>query len=140
MQTRSAAETVGVPSTSHSKDEIQCSRWINEPLPDLRAVLTSHDICRLTRRPLWYLYGLLLLRRFPRRRTYHDKPVGWHRDDVIAWLTKDLTAGLRQHPLPRACPNKRLRHQRLPLSPRLPRTASDMRSRRPRHKTLPRNT
>ncbi len=107
MQTHLVAEPGSLPKVPGSRDSIQSSHWINEPLPDLRTVLTSHDVCRLTRRPRWFLYGLLLLGQFPQRRTFHGRPFGWHRDDVLAWLGRDLTVSFQQQPGQPACARKR---------------------------------
>lgn len=93
MNTRSATDNhsvdVDIPRTTQ---EVRLPRWVNEPLPDLRAILTSREISRLTRRPRWLLLGLAVLGRFPKQRTHCGKPVGWHRADVLDWLTQNMTA------------------------------------------------
>ena len=43
--------------------------------------------------PGWILYGLALIGRFPRKRRYRGRPIGWQRLEVILdWLTKGLEA------------------------------------------------
>src|ERR1700723_378847 len=71
---------------------ISLSPYVNEQLPNWEELLSAHDVARLTRRPRWVLASLVLLRRFPRKRRYHGRGVGWLRSDVIHWLAKDLRA------------------------------------------------
>jgi hypothetical protein len=78
---------------------ITLSPWVNEPLPPFSQLLTAHDIARLTRRPKWMLVGLSFVGRFPRKRRYRGRRMGWLRADVIEWLAKDLQADLRLRPL-----------------------------------------
>lgn len=99
--------------------ELTLSRWINEPLPDVRLILSSRDVARLTRRPRWQLLGLSVLGRFPRRRCYQGRPLGWHRDDVLAWLTRGVSLAPKR-PLPRSCATRRPRQACLPLECRAP--------------------
>jgi predicted DNA-binding transcriptional regulator AlpA len=80
------------------------SPWINERFPDWEQILSARDVARLTRRPRWILSGLALFGRFPRKRRYHGRGIGWLRSDVISWLAKDLqaldcssTRGLHRH-------------------------------------------
>jgi len=90
-------------------------RWINEPLPDVRLLLSSHDVARLTRRPRWQLIGLTVLGRFPRRCCYQGRPLGWHRDDVLAWLTQGMSVVAPPRTLPRSGATRRPRQVSLPL-------------------------
>src|ERR1700729_2665907 len=71
---------------------VSLSPYVNEQLPNWEELLSAHDVARLTRRPRWVLASLVLLRRFPRKRRYHGRGVGWLRSDVIHWLSKDLRA------------------------------------------------
>lgn len=71
---------------------VSFSNWVNEPLLDLRDLLTARDVARLTRRPRWVVYGLSLVGRFPRKRRYHGRAVGWQRVEVLDWLTRGLVA------------------------------------------------
>jgi predicted DNA-binding transcriptional regulator AlpA len=73
-----------------ASQDVYLPRWVNEPLPDLRAILSAGEISRLTRRPRWLLLGLAVLGRFPKQRTHCGKPVGWHRADVLDWLTQNI--------------------------------------------------
>lgn len=106
--------SVAVSITPSTKD-IHLPRWVNEPLPDLRAILNASDISRLTRRPRWLLLGLAVLGRFPKRRTYCGKPVGWHRADVLDWLTQSMTIGTDSRPDSRNCRHARPSQACLPL-------------------------
>lgn len=92
MHTRSPAEnlsvTVAIACASHN---VHLPHWVNEALPDLRAILSAREISRLTRRPGWFLFGLSALGRFPKRLTHCGKPIGWHRTDILVWLTQNMT-------------------------------------------------
>ena len=91
MDTRSTSE--GHPddkTIARASQDVYLPRWVNEPLPDLRAILSAGEISRLTRRPRWLLLGLAVLGRFPKQRTHCGKPVGWHRADVRDWLTQHM--------------------------------------------------
>src|SRR5882724_1902039 len=69
---------------------VSVSPWVNEPLLDLREILSSRDIARLTRRPRWVLCGLALMGKFPRKKRYRGRMVGWCRTEVLEWMTRDL--------------------------------------------------
>ena len=75
------------PATSH---RVSLSPYVNEQLPKWEELVSSHDVARLTRRPRWVVLSLALLGRFPRKRRYHGRSIGWLRSDVIDWLAKDL--------------------------------------------------
>jgi predicted DNA-binding transcriptional regulator AlpA len=107
--------SVAVSITPSTKD-IHLPRWVNEPLPDIRAILSASDISRLTRRPRWLLLGLAVLGRFPKRRTYCGKPVGWHRADVLDWLTQNITIDDACTSEARTCRSARPRQACLPLA------------------------
>jgi predicted DNA-binding transcriptional regulator AlpA len=125
-----AGTTSGVPSSS-----VVLSPWVNERLPAWEQLLTAHDVARLTRRPRWVIASLIWVRRFPRKRRYHGRGVGWLRSDVIHWLAKDLRAAnspveqaqaspiliARQTPLPlqctRPCAARRTRRRRTSARP-----------------------
>jgi hypothetical protein len=62
---------------------VSISKWVNEPLPPLSELLTTHDVVRLTRRRRWVIAGLVLLRRFPKKRTFHGQASGWLRSEVF---------------------------------------------------------
>ncbi len=104
MDTRSTSESSAVaPTIIRASQDLRLPRWVNEPLPDLRAILSANEISRLTRRPRWLLLGLAALGRFPKRRTHCGKPVGWHRADVLDWLTQNMTIETEgTYPLPEA--------------------------------------
>ena len=80
----------------NSRLRLSCARvtispWVNERLPPWNAILTAHDVARLTRRSKWMILGLTWMRRFPKKRIVHGRKVGWLRADVLAWMTKGLT-------------------------------------------------
>ena len=104
MDTRLTSESSAVaPTTIRASQDLRLPRWVNEPLPDLRALLSTSEISRLTRRPRWLLLGLAVLGRFPKQRTHCGKPVGWHRADVLDWLTQNMTVEVDQSPGPGRC-------------------------------------
>jgi predicted DNA-binding transcriptional regulator AlpA len=72
--------------TTNPKHGVSMSRWVNEAYPPWQEILSRHDVARLTRRHRWVLSAMAVLRRFPRKRKFHGRPVGWHRGDVIRWL------------------------------------------------------
>jgi len=91
MDTRSTSEGHPADNTiARASQDVYLPRWVNEPLPDLRAILSAGEISRLTRRPRWLLLGLAVLGRFPKQRAHCGKPVGWHRADVLDWLTQNI--------------------------------------------------
>ena len=127
MNTRSATDNhsvdVDIPRTTQ---EVRLPRWVNEPLPDLRAILSASEISRLTRRPRWLLLGLAVLGRFPKQRTHCGKPVGWHRADVLDWLTQNMTIETDRRPVSRNCPHARPSQVCLPLEiPQIRRTSHE---------------
>lgn len=110
-----------VPDHMRVQHPLQLTRWVNEPLPDLRAILCSHDVARLTRRPTWLLCGLAWLGQFPRRRRYQGRSLGWHRDDVLEWLSRGVTPEPeRPPPLPRCCRRRHPQQRCLPLECSVP--------------------
>jgi hypothetical protein len=94
--------------------QVSVSLWVNEPLPNVQELLTSHDVARLIRRPRWLLRGLSLIGRFPAQQRFRGRAIGWRRQEVLGWLTDGLEAANdpafsaadsmasdpRQHPLP----------------------------------------
>jgi hypothetical protein len=70
---------------------VTISPWVNEPLPDLQGILSSRDLARLTRRPRWVLHWLTLIRKFPRKKRYRGRVLGWCRAEVLEWMTRDLS-------------------------------------------------
>lgn len=116
MDTGSTHESCPVaPTTIRTSQDLRLPRWVNEPLPDLRALLSASEISRLTRRPRWLLLGLAVLGRFPKQRTHCGKPVGWHRADVLDWLTQNMTVDGARASEPRTCRSARPRQACLPL-------------------------
>lgn len=116
MDTRSTSERSPVaPTTIRAPQDLRLPRWVNEPLPDLRALLSASEISRLTRRPRWLLLGLAVLGRFPKQRTHCGKPVGWHRADVLDWLTQNMTIDADSNPGSGRCRHARPRQACLPF-------------------------
>jgi predicted DNA-binding transcriptional regulator AlpA len=72
------------------RTKVTLSPWVNEPLPPFQELLSAHDVARLTRRPKLVISGLMLLRRFPKRRRFRGRQVGWLRSDVLDWMARDL--------------------------------------------------
>src|SRR5215472_16413453 len=70
--------------------KVVLSPYVNQPFPAWEELLSAHDVARLTRRPRWVLASLVLLGRFPRKRRYHGRGIGWLRSDVLSWLTQEL--------------------------------------------------
>jgi predicted DNA-binding transcriptional regulator AlpA len=70
---------------------VSLSPWVNERFPGWDQLLSSHDIARLTRRPRWVLLGMMVLGRFPRKRRFHGRRIGWLRSDVLGWMTSDIS-------------------------------------------------
>ena len=68
---------------------VSLSRWVNEGFPSCQAVLTDHEVARLTRRPRWVLEALTFFRRFPKKQRFHGRRIGWRRQDVLLWLGSD---------------------------------------------------
>jgi predicted DNA-binding transcriptional regulator AlpA len=71
---------------------VSLSPYVNEQFPNWEEMLSAHDVARLTRRPRWMVLSLALLGRFPRKRRFHGRDIGWLRPDVVRWLSKDLRA------------------------------------------------
>lgn len=116
MDTRSPNEDHSVEITiARASQDVHLPRWVNEPLPDLRAILSASEISRLTRRPRWLLLGLAALGRFPKQRTHCGKPVGWHRGDVMDWLTQNMAIEDDCKVEARTCRSARPRQACLPL-------------------------
>jgi predicted DNA-binding transcriptional regulator AlpA len=91
MKSADALSPARAPSALPSRTVV-LSPWVNEGFPDWEQILSARDVSRLTRRSRWVLYGLTLFGRFPRKRRYHGRGIGWLRSDVISWLAKDLQA------------------------------------------------
>ncbi len=88
MTIRSTASVVGQKMGAVA---VTISPWVNEPMPDLQGILCSHDLARLTRRPRWMLHGLALIGKFPRKRRYGGRAVGWCRAEVLEWMMRGIT-------------------------------------------------
>lgn len=74
---------------SVASKKVSLSPWVNEQFPGWDQLLSAHDIARLTRRPRWALLGLMVLGRFPRKRVFHGRRIGWLRSDVLNWMTDE---------------------------------------------------
>lgn len=131
MDTRSNTEGHSAEITvARASQDVYLPRWVNEPLPDLRAILSAGEISRLTRRPRWLLLGLAVLGRFPKQRTHCGKPVGWHRADVLDWLTQNMTMEVDQRSSLRHCRQARPGQACLPFDTSRSRGTSRERHRR----------
>ena len=135
MDTRSTNECSPVaPTIIRTSQDLRLPRWVNEPLPDLRALLSASEISRLTRRPRWLLLGLAILGRFPKQRTHCGKPVGWHRADVLDWLTQNMAVEAASTLHSQDCRHARPSQACLPLELSQSRRTPNERHRR-RHST-----
>jgi predicted DNA-binding transcriptional regulator AlpA len=74
------------PAPHGTRMSVSLSPWVNEPLPPWHQILTAHDVARLTRRNRWMLTALTLIGRFPEKRRFRGRAVGWSRQDVDQWL------------------------------------------------------
>src|SRR5258708_7733996 len=116
MNIESPAGTVGERTTRAAT--VTLSPWVNEPLPNIHAILCSRDLARLTRRPPWVLCGLALMGKFPRRKRYRGRVVGWCRAEVLEWMARDLSVETESHERwngPRRCARRPPRQACLPL-------------------------
>ena len=107
-------------------DKVVISRWVNERFPDWEQILSAHDVARLTRRPRWLLLSMMLVGRFPQRRRFHGRGIGWMRSDIVHWLARDLrpfrckahsarvlrSSGSWQMAVPLDCARARIRRRR----------------------------
>jgi predicted DNA-binding transcriptional regulator AlpA len=100
------------------RTKVTLSPWVNEPLPPFQELLSAHDVARLTRRPKLVIAGLMFLRRFPKKRRYRGRQIGWLRADVLDWMTRGLAiddAGEKTDLAPRRCAKATPRQPCLPL-------------------------
>jgi predicted DNA-binding transcriptional regulator AlpA len=84
------------------KAPISISPWVNEQLPPWDQILSAHDVARLTRRKRWVCVGLAWIRRFPRKRMYRGRALGWLKSDVLEWMARERRPS--RGPLPKAVP------------------------------------
>jgi hypothetical protein len=97
---------------------VTLSPWVNERLPDVQGILCSRDLARLTRRPRWVLCGLALIGKFPRKKRFRGRLVGWCRAEVLDWMSRDLVAATDSAERlngPRRCERRHPRQACLPL-------------------------
>jgi predicted DNA-binding transcriptional regulator AlpA len=103
------------PAVPRASYRVSLSPYVNEQFPNWEELLSAHDVARLTRRPSWMVLSLALLGRFPRKRRFHGRGIGWLRSDVIHWLAKDLRT-TQCHATPVAVTRSRVARQKmLPL-------------------------
>jgi predicted DNA-binding transcriptional regulator AlpA len=111
--------TAGVPAGSNTRaPAVRISPWVNEPLPDVRGILCSRDLARLTRRPRWELFGLALIGKFPRKKRYRGRPIGWCKSEVMEWMTRELAVAPETQEClnaSRRCARRHARQACLPL-------------------------
>ena len=81
----------GVMAGKKAHVAVTISPWVNEPLLNIQGLLRSRDLARLTRRPRWELFGLALMGKFPRKKRYRGRPMGWCRAEVLEWMTRELS-------------------------------------------------
>ena len=68
---------------------VSLSKWVNEKSPAWGDILSAHDVARLTRRRRWILHTLTLIGRFPKRQRFHNRSIGWGKQDVLRWLAEN---------------------------------------------------
>jgi len=73
-------------SSATIKTEARLSPWVNERLAPLQDLLCSRDVERLTLRPRWFLEGLGLIGRFPKKKIFRGRKLGWCRAEVFDWM------------------------------------------------------
>src|ERR1700683_3239593 len=82
-----------IPSTqnglSRASKNVSLSPWVNERLPAWAELLSAHQVARLTRRPHWLLIGMMVFGRFPQRRRFHGRGIGWLQSEIAHWMAKD---------------------------------------------------
>jgi predicted DNA-binding transcriptional regulator AlpA len=116
-------ENAGISTAQKTHVAVTISPWVNEPLPDIHGLLCARDLARLTRRPRWELFRLALIGKFPRKKRYRGRPIGWCKAEVLEWMTRDLAvAPETQQRLntPRVSKPRHARQQCLPLECRGP--------------------
>jgi predicted DNA-binding transcriptional regulator AlpA len=122
------ASTTSAIAGQEPRGAVTISPWVNEPLPNIQGLLCSRDLARLTRRPRWELFGLALLGKFPRKKRYRGRPIGWCRAEVLEWMTRELTVAPETRlNAPRRCTRRQTRQRSLPLerpTPSAPRIQS----------------
>jgi hypothetical protein len=82
---QSNAERLGTPAVRQS---ILLLRWVNEPFPLWDQILTAHEVARLARRPPWFVRGMAVMGRFPRKRRFRGCGIGWLRSDAGSGLPR----------------------------------------------------
>src|SRR5579863_6255806 len=111
--------TAGIVSGQKSREAtVTISPWVNEPLPNIHGILSSRDLARLTRRPRWVLCGLALMGKFPRKKRYRGRLVGWCRAEVLEWMTRNLSIETESRERlngPRRCSRRHPQQACLPL-------------------------
>lgn len=88
MSSELPSPDAGIRSTVFKR--VSLSPWVNERFPGWDQLLSSHDIARLTRRPRWVLLGMMVFGRFPPKRRFHGRRIGWLRSDVLHWMADDI--------------------------------------------------
>jgi len=115
MDTGSSTEGTSVADIiSTSSREVRLPRCVDESFPDVHAILSGSEIARLTRRPRWLLFGMAVLGHFPKQRTHCGKSIGWHRADVLDWLTQHMATESDSPPTPHTGRHPRASHAWLP--------------------------
>src|SRR5256885_439956 len=79
-------------ASARASNSVSLSPWVNERFPAWEQLLSAHDVARLTRRPRWIVLSLAMVGRFPRKRRFHGRGIGWLRSDVVHLLAEGLSA------------------------------------------------
>lgn len=103
---------------------VTLSPWVNEPPPNIHEILCSRDLVRLTRRSRWELLGLQLIGKFPQRKRYRGRPLGWCKTEVLEWMAGGLSVAAADSTErlngTRRCARRHARQGCLPLECRSP--------------------
>ena len=91
--TTDANEAMSAPQlAAAAKELVSLSKWVNEKFPAWDEILSAHDVARLTRRRCWFVHTLTLLGRFPKRRRFHGRSIGWGKREVLKWLAESVAS------------------------------------------------
>jgi predicted DNA-binding transcriptional regulator AlpA len=116
---------------THVGTRVTLSPWVNEQALPWSQILTARDVARLTRRRRWICVGLMWFGRFPRRKTYRGRAIGWLKSEVLEWMTRGLRLSRCDSPQPMPPGAGFSAHQhRLPLDFCIPCTRRRRRHRR----------
>jgi predicted DNA-binding transcriptional regulator AlpA len=71
-------------------NRVTVSLWVNEQSLPWNEIVSAHEVARLTRRKRWVFIGLTWIGRFPKKKRYHGRAVGWLRSEILEWNSRNL--------------------------------------------------